>query len=120
MYVWSSSSPQTFEVHDDRTCPECGRQFSNAGCLMRHRLVAHPLSFEEDTRKICGTCGQTFKSTRDRNVHLLEKHHIGDPKVCNKCGKQFYYRKSFRQHVAKVCPGGGATPSKNAIESDQD
>jgi uncharacterized Zn-finger protein len=78
-------------------CPSCDRIYKNKGTLTEHVALKH---CENPPKFQCPTCDKSFDRER-----LLRKHQITHlevkPFLCDKCGKRFSDKDTFKFHKAQ-------------------
>ena len=75
-------------------CAICGRKYFHSTDLTRHVRFCG----EEKTEK-CELCGKAFACEKYLREHLKATHLMGQPYLCNVCGRAFYYRSAIINHM---------------------
>lgn len=73
----------------------CGKTFSNASALTKHKLT-----HSDERKHTCTVCGKAFKRQDHLNGHMLT-HRSKKPFECsgNGCGKSYCDARSLRRHI---------------------
>lgn len=91
----SESSPLRFQ------CDECGKIFKWKDTLKDHLILKHQHS-EPGTKLLwCHFCSKKFLHKTQLEYHL-PKHNDFRPYQCQKCGKRFKYKHSWKKHNITV------------------
>ena len=90
-----------------QACSVCGKTFSNASALAKHRLT-----HSEERKYHCNICSKAFKRQDHLNGHLLT-HRSTKPFACmaDGCGKSYCDARSLRRHRENHHNGAGAGSS---------
>lgn len=90
-------------IFDQKICQLCEKKFQNA-----KRLAIHMRRHVETRKYECDICGKNYAHKAALSMHM-EDQHVPDggtekSNICDKCGKMFKARKSYRSHVySKYC-----------------
>ena len=96
------------EMHDYSThkCPHCGSSFKEKGQLTEHVRAKHM-----DSRFGCLQCRRTFVTKGGLSEHVRRIHQKLSRYRCETCGKDFYIRSNYYDHLAThtgvkrhICP----------------
>jgi len=82
---------------DKRTCPTCGKRFSDLGKLKRHMNIHKP---EKEKPYKCDECGKTFSSPTGLKIHKLL--HSGELFRCEFCEYTNVQKGNLKTHRLKV------------------
>ncbi|XP_070188829.1 putative zinc finger protein 735 [Littorina saxatilis] len=74
-------------------CPECGKSFTEAQVLQRHRLAMHQAARPYG----CLQCSKTFKTSSALAYHQ-RSHVAAKPYLCDECGKTFPCARALSTH----------------------
>ena len=98
--AFSQKSHATFHVKtvhsagqtEKYSCPECGKYFSSAGVLKKHKM------WHSGQRPFqCEVCSKSFVQKSHLKVHYAK--HTGErPFLCLECGKNFSTKQHLKEH----------------------
>ena len=84
--IGNSRSPQA--------CQVCHKVLSTRGSLVKH-MVIH----QEEKPFKCDKCEMRFNQKRDFNTHIMQKHTLQRPHVCEICHKGFVHKFYLIEHM---------------------
>ncbi|XP_021368298.1 flocculation protein FLO11-like isoform X28 [Mizuhopecten yessoensis] len=75
-------------------CLECGKGFKSSVGYNNHHKLYHGGAHDCPS---CHICGKVFPTKSNLLVHL-KKHSFDRPFTCQKCGKSYKYKQTFKDH----------------------
>ena len=78
-------------------CDQCGNKYSSMQSLKIHKRLVHSVN----DGAVCYICGLKLKSEANLRSHVQHIHEKINKKsyMCDKCGKSFVHKETFRGHM---------------------